>query len=375
VLVALQSTVPALRCSPETGFSNLMLGVLALVVLHHAAAESRAWASAKALLTRPELTVLHQLGVLRRRRALVLLGILEDFDIYSSLNFPFLAFVCDAHVHGRWLRSWAPVPLMGQNFVRMLEYLRFWGVSGLLVAAVVLSALMSFFRLRFQECRRADLLHPQANVASGKQSQVFSADAPRLDGEQFFVLARWAETALMPSVAGLCEEMGEQRRWVYDAKDRTGGALAATKARQSLVFGWDTFDRVKSLELQNEEERIRVDTARKAFFLAVVMGRTLLGNTAMLWLQASFLQLAFDILGKEAMGKLLVAMAISALQICVRCSSTLARLGCMGALFAVINFAVLAWSCAKIYFAFHCVDHVWGIMTGCVEIRLPGSPG
>lgn len=375
--VGCQFFVPSLLPTLEAGYSNLTLIVLALVVAHHVVAESRAWAAVKTLLTRPEITVMHHLGVLRRRRYLLLLGIMEDLDIFTDLNFPCFAFTCDAAIHGRWMRSWEAVPVVGEHVVKVLVQLRFWGFSAILISIVLCGALYSLSKLMFSQELFEQVGGGEEDQGSdgGIRTQTFSIEVPRVSGEQFFSLAQHAETALMPSVAELCEEMGSQRQWIFDSKATTGGALGVAKAREDAVFGKVPTTDVMRYELQNEEEHDRVQAARQAFFVLLLLGRTLIGNALQIWIQASFFELAYDFLGPEASCKLLVGMLISGLQICVRCASASSKLGVWGALVSTVNMIVLAWAGAKVYFAYKCADHIWGVATGCVAVHLPAASG
>lgn len=358
-----QWLVRPLQPTCEQGYSNYSLIAVAFVVAHHVLAESKAWAAAKGLLARPELTVMHHLGVLRRRRQLVFLGILEDLDIYSCLTFPFVAYSCDLMLTEEWLQSWDQVPVVGQLAVKVFEKLRFWGCAAVLTGLVCLEGVVSIIWLGF----RSDTLGEKALEVSQVSYRI--QQPPRMSGEAFFHLARLAENAILLSVAELCKEMAEQRKWVFDAKSERGGAVGAAKAREELVFGKTDRETFEKHELQNEDERERVEAAGRAYLVVLLLGRILLGNVAQLWLQASFFELSFKNIGREACVKLIAGMTISAVQVLSRSGSAAWRLGCLGCCFAAINLGVVVWALAKVYFAYKCEDHVWNFTTAhCVKM-------
>jgi len=364
-----------LKPTCERGYSNYTLIIVALLVCHHICAEGRAWTAAKQLLARPELTVMHHLGVLKKRRILVLLGILEDLVIYTDLAFPFVAFSCDITLTDVWLESWMAVPIIGKATRLVLVQIRFWGFSSILVSLVCLVGISG---LIWQTCTEESLLdivrdggQTPRQIASRSTTSSGSGGAsslPRLGGEQFLQLARAAENAAMPSVAELCEEMAQQRRWVFDDKKADGGARAATKLRESAVFGQATRKIVEAHELYNEEERRSLNKAQMAYFAILLMGKVLLGNALQLWLQASFFGLALEVTGTESMVKLIIGMVFGTFQILMRCHWACQRLGCWGVSFVALNFFIVFWAAAKIYFAFVCKDHVWNLTTQCLDM-------
>mmetsp|Transcript_21662 Transcript_21662/g.44426 ORF Transcript_21662/g.44426 Transcript_21662/m.44426 type:complete len:225 (-) Transcript_21662:6-680(-) len=194
------------------------------------------------------------------------------------------------------------------------------------------------------------------------------AEEARLRGEDFFALARYASTAMMPSVALLCEEMASQRRWVFDAsKD----AQAGTKARADVVLGKLDRKALEAMELDNQEELESVNSASWSYFTVQFLIKVLIGNVLPLWLQASFFQLSFTQAGFEARCKIIAGIATSALLVLVRSmvgSGTISKLGCLGFIFAALDAIISAWAAAKVYYAFKCKDHIWNLSTGCVDI-------
>lgn len=359
IFVAVSNFVSVLQPTCETGYSNYGFIVVLFVILHHLRAESCAWTATKSLLAPPELSVMRQLGALQRRRRLVLLGILEDLDIYTDLTFPFIAYDCDVMLTEQWLQSWNIVPIVGGFVVSILERLRFWGCAAIFVAFVNVAGLIGLCQLLFTKQDR-DAANIDDKTAAGP---------PRLKGDVFFSIARFAETAVMPSIANLCEEMGLQRRWTFDANEAHGGAKALVKARQDAVWGKISRKDLHTFELQNQEEQGRVDKAGERYWIILLIGKVLVGNAAQLWLQASFFQLSFGTLGRQAMYKLIASMLFSGLQVLARSSSAAVKLGGVGVVFALLNVFIIAWAGAKIYYAFHCEEHVWNISSGCVNIH------
>jgi len=370
VLVVAQWAVPWLEPNCSRGYSNATLIGVALVIGHHVYIESRAWNDVKSLLSLPELTVLRQMGVLQKRRRLVILGILEALSLYTDLSFPFTARSCDIVITGQWLQAWGRVPIVGAHVVSVLSQLRFWGVAGILVTFMALGAFTGVGRLmlttsdRLCGCARHVKTSSHA-VEEGSDT----TDESRLPGEVFFSLARFAETATLPSVAQLCEGAGMQRRWMFSANANHGGAPGAAKARQDIAFGKLNRESLELYELYNEDERHRVDSAGNAHYMAQLVGKVLLANAAQLWLQSSFFELSFDWVGTEAQWKLIAGMIISGYAVLARSAGSASQLGCSGYAFLLVGVLVTAWAGAKVYYAFECDDHVWNLTTGCVTIH------
>ena len=49
----------------------------------------------RAAISHPEFVVLRHYGVLHSRGKMILMGIMEEFDLFTDLAFPFLAYTCD----------------------------------------------------------------------------------------------------------------------------------------------------------------------------------------------------------------------------------------------------------------------------------------
>lgn len=364
VLAALQALTPSLQPTCAAGFSDVSLALAsALLIVHHGIMESQAWVSARSLATGPELIVLRTYGVLRKRRWLVLVGLLEDLSLYNDLTFPLLAFECRAELSERWAASWARLPILGHLAVLALRALRFWGACGLCAAAVLAAALPGLCRLL--AATPSDFVQYTAPTTTPASDLL---EEQRLTGESFVALARHAEAAGMPSVAHLCGELALQRRWVFDAKEDLGGARGAARARESVVFGKAPSEVLAKHELRDEEMRARVDTAGAAHAFATLVGKLLLGSVVQLWLQVSFFELAYNSLGAEARIKLAARIALSVLHLAARLKATPFRLGAPALALASLACALTGWAVLKVFYGFTCPSHVWEVPQGCVEV-------
>lgn len=254
--------------------------------------------------------------------------------------------------------------------VAVLTQLRFWGVAGILVMVMTLGGLAGVCRLFTTS---ADWLCGSARHASVGAGAVEEAcqseEDSRLTGDVFFSLARFAETATLPSVAQLCEGAGLQRRWMFSANLTLGGAPRAAKVRRDIAFGKLNRESLELYELYNQDEQHRVDSAGNAHFMTQLLGKVLIANAAQLWLQASFFELSFDWVGREAQCKLIAGMVISGYAVFARSAGSVSQLGLSGYAFVLLSGLVSAWAAAKIFYAFQCADHVWNLTTGCVQIH------
>jgi len=371
--IGLQWLSQVLRPTCKVGYSDVALVFVGLALAHHLYSESKAWEAAKNLLAPPEVTVMRHLGVLRRRRRLVILGLLEDLDLYTDMAFPLIAHSCDLQITDHWLRSWRVVPVVGRVVAPVLEQIKFWGSSAILVSIVMLWGIYCTINLIGRCSEDAVLKEAQLETQTLRNTASTQPhmQMPRIDGQAFYALARLSEPAVMPSVALLCEEMGRQRKWVFDEGRVNQGTFEALKARQDITLGKADYKLLAKLEIQNHEVSQRVETASKMYSMFILFGRVLIGNAAQLWLQASFFQLAFDGMAIESRVKLIIGMAISALTVIVRSRQAATSLGCIGVFFSMPNLILVLWSFAKIVMAYKCEDHVWNITSGCIDLSMP----
>jgi len=355
-----QAFIPCLQPTCEHGFNNVTLVVVLLVEFHQICAEARAWHALKKLIASPELSVLSHLGVLRKRKGLVLMGIIQSVVLYTDLTFPLMARDCVGVLSDKWQTSWMKVPFVGPVMRLAVEQFRFWGFAAICVGLnVLVTGILGMISMRsFASGRKQN----DENMSSMPLS--VSENCPRISGDVFFAWAGAAEVAMMPSVTRLCEEMADQRQWVYDPKD----ARDAMQARRDTLFGKIGLDVAVAKELANKEHYDHVMNLRRRHYVGVLFARVFLGNVLSLWLQASFLALTFDNEAWEGKVKLVCSMVVSALQALMRCQSAVARAEGPASLVTSLIFVFIVWTAVKVYMAFSCHDHLWNLTTGCVNL-------
>lgn len=352
-----QGLVRLLHPTCAFGYSNYSLIGVVLVLAHHLYAESKAWAAVKLLCTQPELCVLRQLGVLRRRRRLVVLGLLQDLHLYANLMFPLIARGCDLKIAENYQTAWEIVPGIGPLVVWVLEYLRFWGFAILLMGV--------FVALSVGELCHHHAIWPTDAAKRGGDD----GGQARMLGSDFVNLARYAEVAFFPSIVALCEEMSERRRHVYVDND----AGTEVQARRKLTLGRIRAEDFQKMELASNEENDRVVEKQQVHLLIQLSLKVLTGVILQLWVQASFFELAFDTAGDEAKSKVVAGMLISAVLVfatALRFCDATSKLGCVGVVLFIVCALAIAWTVAKVYFAWVCDDHLWNLSTGCVSLGL-----
>lgn len=353
--VVISVLVPFTAPTCAGGFNDMALVGMVLLEAHHLYAESRAWRTVKSLLAPPEACVLRQLGVLRQRCLHVVLGILEALDNYTDWTFPFVARACGEILTTHWEKAWVKEPVVGHLLAAGLHTVRFWGLA-LLFAALNLcitgwSGLWVMQRDTLQRKRSIKL--EDGNVW------------PRISGEVFIRWARSASIGIMPSVAMLCEAIADQRKWVFDgSKD----AVEGTKARWALAMGKMSQDTAESLELQNFQEKAKVDEAAHDHYVRLLLAKVFLGNVMSLCLQGSFLALTWERNGYETKVKVLLSMAFTAVTALVRCVKVTSRIGWPGLAISLVIAALIGWTALQVYHAARCPDHVWDPSTGCVDL-------
>lgn len=349
---AAQAFVPLLQPSCETGFQNMTLLVVACYEAHHMFSESKVWHAMMNLLSPPEITVLRHLGVLSARKSYFWLGFVESLDLYMDVTFPFVARACDAQLTARWNASWAPVPVVGPIMSAILDTVRFWGFCVIVVAINVLVTGWLGLILMRQHRNSTD-------------EAVAKAANDRISGEIFFNFAQSAETAMMPSVAMLSEEIASERKYTFD---RDKDATEAMKAREDIGFGKTTQRQAMELELADHAEEKRVAQAANCHFVGLMVMKVLMGYCMQLFLQSSFYAVTFDSTGPEAKVKVVLSMLCSAIQALIRCKIILPKLGGIGLFLSFFALIIIGWSGAKVYYTYTCESHMWGFSTGCVHL-------
>lgn len=348
VLAAVQAFIPILRPTPEEGYRNWTIAIILAVELYLIFAERHAWRAVMELVSPPEISILRHLGIYRNRRAFLLLGLLEVLDLYSDLTFPILAWVCDADITERWRFSWQRVPVLGSTIKGVQGALRFWGVAALCTSINVLVA--GWWGI--------------ASIQRYVARREANCDERRISGEVFYDWARSSETAIMPSVAMLCEEMAEQRQWMLDENKK---GQTATQGREDLALGKLDEVQLEGQELYAHEVKERVEHARRHHYLVLLLVKVVIGNIFSLWLQGTFLMLNFKHIGLQARVKILISITISMVAALVRCTSAILTLGTLGCVFSLVVMCFIAWTVAQVYFAHTCVDHAWTLSSGCVD--------
>jgi len=344
----IEACVPRLQATAATSFSNLALVVLLLVELHHIYAEQQAWALAKNLCSTPELIVMRQLGLLKQRSRLVPIGVLEVLDIYTDLVFPSVAFTCEPSITRRWIGAWRVVPGIGSFLSKVVSVLLFWRAAAVFVLATVAISLFYLWSLISTETARTERLEqPGARVTA----------------EDFFLLARYANMAAMPSVAALCEEMAAQRRWVYDS---TKDAAESAQTLEEFKWGWADRGTAMHMEVRNQEQQEKQESASKSYFTLLLIHNVIISNCVQIYFQGTFFSLSFNDTGREAKAKVIISMTLSTVIAFFRCKSTAGHLGCFGFIIMFLVALFAAWMGLRMYHTFACEDHLWNLTTGCV---------
>lgn len=338
----------------ENGYSNVALILLVAVEGHHVVTEMQAWSLTKQLCLPKELLVMRQLGVLRRRPKLVPLGILEVLDLYTDLVFPCFVSTCEPGVTEQWIRSWRVVPGVGHVLSRIVSVLQFWRVATFFVIAMLVMALLFLWNLVAQE-------RPDAEQSTEQETARVSAD-------DFLFLARYANTAMMPSVERLCEEMADQRRWVFDSsKD----AKSRLELYNDFKAGWKDGEAALRAELMNQDQEDKLQHAAKFHFTCLLLLRVIIGNVIQIWLQGAFFSLSYTQIGHQACAKLIISVFFSTSIACLRCKLAAGHIGILAYVVALLVVLFAAFTGWRMYRTYACADHLWNLTTGCV--RTPES--
>ncbi|CAE7372140.1 unnamed protein product [Symbiodinium necroappetens] len=240
------------------------------------------------------------------------IGAFEHFDWFTDGAMPVQAAVCDPKATDVWATtfeaSWFPI------WVPLIRGLHFWGV---LVIALVSAGMAQQFAATVCVYR------------SDVNDNTIAADAAGLGSIAF---------------------------WYERASERDATTQFQAPTRRSL---------------------------------ATCLSKVIMENLVQLFLQASLYGIIFDDLDRSGHWKVLasmfvgLAMALYKLLPVLRffalawtgecCRGEVCKRGCSG-LFCLLLLTVaylsglvfIAWIIAKIYFAFTCPDHLWGLTTGCV---------
>lgn len=350
-----QAWVPLLHPTCEAGYPASTLVVVGLVTLHHIFAEMQAWDAANGLLTRPERTVMRQLGVLGKRKSLAILGLLEDLDVCASLTFPSITIGCDVTVTERWFQAWNDVPVIGASIAPLIQVVGFTGCA--LALALLTTTIGATSLLRMAGRSHFDV---QSNVAPDPE------EAPRTTGHEFTTLASAAETALMPSVALLCNEMARQKAWILDASQDAGDK--GVGAHGELSRRRLSREQAEMLQFHDEAEREAVEEVQRLHHSCLLLFAVCFCNVPSIWLQSSFFALSFEGTGFEAKCKLLASIVLSLSIALARCRIAATKVPCMGVPLLLLLLGFVVWIAAKLYHAYTCEGHVWNVSSGCVAL-------
>eukprot|EP00435_Cladocopium_sp_Y103_P027980 s1485_g6.t4 len=310
-IVAWEWAAPSWRASCEKGFSNFSLVLLIMVGLHHLYSESCAYTALTSLLSQPEMVIMRHFGVVRRRKYLVAVGMCEAFLLFTDVTFPFVARECDDILTENWKTAWRDVPMVGDFAVKMVEKLRFWGFALLCSATGIL-----------------------VNGVLGLLCMPFWRSKDSVSGTDFVA---WARVAL------LAEEMANQKRYVVDYKDNP----AARKARSDFIYGRLDADTATMFEDFNQKLADHLHLVESFHFLTLLLLKIFVGRCLQLWIQASFLAMAFHSEGAGAKDKVVVSCIVSALILLHRAAHGVKALGCTGLPVLILIIGFLIWSGAK----------------------------
>jgi len=348
-MAVLQAVVPSIEPDCVRGYMGVLFIVVAVVEAHHLCCEIGAWHRVKELLAPKERSVMRQKGVFRRRRFLVLLSILEGMDLYTDLAFPLLARACDDTLTPAFQKGWIDVPWVGQGVSDFLGEWRFWRVAlGLVALNILVNCLVGLALMVRASMTRSDRYHHDSEQKSG-----------RISGDVFVHWARSAETALMPSVVSLCETAGYDRRFVC--------SLTNTRQRMQLMQQ-KTLERggpVDNSELEtcDVQQEARVVKSLRFNHGYVLLGKVLLGNCLLLWLQSTYFAITYPQMASAARIEVAVSMFVTVLQAAVRMIQSQQRV-----VFCLPILCLIALSAANVVVTYFCNDHVWDLTPACLAL-------
>lgn len=371
-MVVVQGLVPFFQPTCAAGVADASFIFLAGVLIYHLHVESQTWTLAKTMPLGPEMVVLRQFGVLRKRRRLVAFGILEIFSLYNDFTFPLMTLQCGASLTEKWADAWTKRFGADSTIVMLVRQVSFTTVALTCALATLAFGLCGLIR--------AYNTHPAALGPVLRTSQDYAAmnlasvshvgqgpEAFRLPGPECIEIAGMAESCGMPSVAMLYQEVGMQRRHIYDQK---GGALESARLRENILFGKANKEDLADTELRDAEEQRRVDDALQQNVVCLLFGgKILLCNITQIWLQAMFLEMAFDRLGSEAKVKFVARVCISTTHTVSRLM-TCARVDASTVILSFLSMACLSWAIVKVVFIFICPSHSWAIIGGCADTAI-----
>merc|ERR1712137_944268 len=101
------------------------------------------------------------------------------------------------------------------------------------------------------------------------------------------------------------------------------------QARENEMLGLVVHEKNSELSLFKADVMEQVEKAEFQHFVHGLVLKVLFGNAAMLWLQASFFGLSYELLGLEARIKLVFSMTLSMIVALTRCWIFSARAGKM----------------------------------------------
>jgi hypothetical protein len=347
-----QALIPFLQPTQADGYSNPALSVLLIVEIHHMWVEMQAWDLATGMLLSPEKTIMRQYGIYSSRWHLVALGLIEVLDLYTDLVFPLLVPMCEPRITAHWVRQWLSVPVIGPSIAQVVGILNFGRVATFFVVGMIAINILYLSKLMW-------------SVPSTRDDQDSEAPA-RIRAEEFLQLAQYANAAMMPSVAYLCEEMSDQRRWVAGFDPAQDAALS-TQYHEHIKLGAADDQTAERNDSMIEGEMEKQEHAAKAYFTLLLLVKVILGHCIQQWIQGSFFGLSWVSVGMQVKAKVMLSIVLSTIIAFVRCLASTGHLGCLGwmILICVVLFSI--WNGLRMLHTFICEDHLWNLTSGCVR--------
>jgi len=354
VSVAVLTGLISVTCT--AGYPRWFWVVVFIFEVHYLFSERQAWYAVKAVLTQPQQLILRQKGVLKKRRGLFSFGSLVVVQMCIDFTFPFVARGCDDTLTPRWAAAFLEIPCVGQRLSTIIHSLRFWGVAALVALCnILITGIAGIIRMSSA---------PSGFSEDGGQSE------DRLPGALYFEWALTADVAVLPSVAFLCNEIAEDKKYSFKPGDCAGTAAhfreaEAHKVADPMATMMPAF--MKKNEQAYREQIASMKLTERGHYLIFTCINIVFGNLLPLWLQASFVALVFETENFWTKLAVIASMTISTYVTVTRLKSVFSYVGPIAAIPAALVVLFLLYIAAKIVFIYQCPSHLWNLSSGCVN--------
>jgi hypothetical protein len=215
----------------------------------------------------------------------------------------------------------------------------------------------------------------------------FPIQAYMCDAQGAQLTAKFAASFLETPIPAMAEVVSTLRFWgltsiLFVAATMAQQAMASItltpKVPAKIAIAADSAA-MAAVSLMTDEAEDGGQGVKPAKIL-IPCSKVLVENCMQMWLQSSYLGITFDSLSGQAKVKMLISLGLGLMAACTKCMGSILDqvylvykdkdtwwFLCTWCVPSYLGLLMCAWTCAKLYFTFHCASHMWNVTSGCVH--------